>query len=355
MFNNVFVETALIEQYHSEFFKLINYYQNLNRNSIFCRYLNINKFESSFNQDTDGTYDRFHSGLRYDIYDYTPLYYTSQNVNDPIDQQDLIGQMMQGSLTITVYTIKDVSIDDLIVFSYKPQNEFEIFRVSNFRIVINSKYSTPSVNWYEITLEYAPIINYKKLSLLNRYIYDLALQKYLFLDDFKKTIEETKKLEILFKEFKQYFDSFSELYFYISNGGNKIAPLKQNYIIYDFLSKVAVYKNHFNYELKPFGKFKYPENIFLNIDTLKSAELDNIDNDVNIPYLKYDKLLNDIIPIEKTFYNNMLIDNYSEEINIFDICELIRKWVWYQDHIKYPIQNTPEKISAIYSNSRFFK
>ena len=48
MFNNIFVEPILIEQYHSEFFKLINYYQNLNRNSIFCRYLNINKFESTF-------------------------------------------------------------------------------------------------------------------------------------------------------------------------------------------------------------------------------------------------------------------------------------------------------------------
>ena len=250
MFNNTFIETLLIEQYHSEFFKLINYYQNLNRNSIFCRYFNINKFESTYNKDSDGTYDRFHSGLKYDIYDYTPLYYTSQISNDPIDQQDLSGQMISGNLTLTVYTINNVSIDDLIVFPYTPQNEYEIFRISNFKLVINSKYATPSVNWYELTLEYAPIIDYKKLSILNHYVYDLPLQKYLFLEDFKKTLEETKQLETAFNNFKHYFDPFTELYYYTSKIGKQISPLKQNNIVYDFLSKINISKNHFNYELK---------------------------------------------------------------------------------------------------------
>jgi len=351
MFNNVFVETVLIEQYHSEFFKLINYYQNLNRNSIFCRYLNINKFESSYNTDSDGTYDRFHSGLRYDMYDYTPLYYTSQTSNDPLDQQDLAGQMIQGNLTLTVYTINNVSIDDIIVFSYNPQNEYEIFRVSNFRLVVNSKYSTPSVNWYELTLEYAPIIDYKKLSILNHYVYDLSLQKYLFLEDFKKTIAETKFLETIFASFKQYFDPFTELYFYISISGDKISPLKQNNIIYDFLSKINIYKNHFNYELKPFGVLKYAKDIFLNINEIPKLLQFNIEKDlINVDYLKYDPILNDIVPIISSYYDNLSILNYSGNINIYDMCYLIQKWIWYQNHIKYPIQNLPEQINPIYLN-----
>jgi hypothetical protein len=330
MFNNVFAETVLIEQYHSEFFKLINLYQNLNRNSIFCRYLNINKFESSYNKDADVTFDRFHSGIRYDVYDYTPLYYTSQSVNDLSDQQDLVGQMIQGNLTVTVYTIKNVYIDDLIVFSYNPQNESEIFRVSNFRLVVNSKYSNPSVNWYELTLEYAPIINYKSLNVLNNYVYNLPLQKYLFLEDFKISISETKALELLFNQLKNYFDPYTELFFYISISGTRISPLKQNNIIYNFLSNLSLYKNHFNYELKPFGILKYPEDIYLNIDTLIKIENFNIITDlINGNYLKYDPITKDIIPIISTYYNNITITSYSGNINIYDICNLIQKWKWY--------------------------
>jgi hypothetical protein len=334
MFNNIFVEPILIEQYHSEFFKLINYYQNLNRNSIFCRYLNINKFESTFDTNTDGTYDKFHSGLRYDVYDYTPLYYSSQSVNDLSDQQDLVGQMIQGNLTLTIYTIQNVSIDDLVVFSYNPQNDSEIFRVANFRLVINSKYSNPAVNWYELTLEYAPIVNYKKLFLLNQYAYDLTLQKYLFLDDFKKTIEETKIFESLFKQLKLFFDPQIELYFYISKSKTKIAPIKQNIIIYNFLTKLNTTKNHFNFELKPFGIYKYLNFNFLNIDTLKQIDEFNILTDlIETIYLKYDIETNDIIPIVPTYYTNMLISTYSGNINIFDICNLIQKWKWYIDGI----------------------
>jgi len=342
MFNNVFVETVLIEQYHSEYFKIINYYQNLNRNSIFCRYLNINKPESSFNHNFDGSFDRFHSGIRYDIFDYTPLYYVSQSVNDPTDQQDLVGQMLQGNITVTVYTIKEISIDDLLVFSYNPQREYEIFRVSNFRIVINSKYSNPSVNWYELTLEYAPIIDYKKLNILNHYVYDLTLQKYLFLEDFRRTIEDTKKMELLFDGLKAFFDPYTELYYYISNSGLKIAPLNQNYQIHNFLAKLSIYKNHFTFKLDPFGIHNYNNNnTFLNIDTCDSVDMLNITNDVNINYLKYDPILNDIIPIDLNYYDSVLISTYSNNINVFDFCELIKKWIWYQDHIKYPIVNSP--------------
>lgn len=357
MLNNVFSETYLIEQYHSEFFNLINFYTNIYRNSVFCRYLNINKKESIFNINSEDTYTRFHSGLKYDIFDYTPLYYTGQIVNDHADQQDLIGQMIQGNGTVTVYTIKDVSVDDLIIFSYTPQKEYEIFRVSSFRLIVNSKFANPSVNWYELTIEYAPIIDYEKLNILNHYVYDLVLQKNLFLEDFIRTVKETEKFEIEFKNLNSYYDKYTNLYYYIDKHNRKIAPLKQNRKIYNFLSTIKGYQNHFSYILSPYGVKTYNNNInFIDV-TGRAKIIQDFTDDYNpiLSNYRYSIDQNDIICIDQNYYNNIIILKYTNNINIFDICALIDKWIWYQDYLKYPLQYIPEQTNSLYQNGSIFK
>jgi len=233
MFENVLVETDIVGQTYSEYLKLIDYYKNIKRPSIFGRYLNINVNNSVLDIAADTVFDRYNSGVKYDIYDYTPFYYTSQVVNDVASNMDLKGQMFNGYLNVTTYSIDTPRIEDLVVFSYPPQKGVEIFRVSSIRTSINAMNSTPSLNWHELTLEYAPIIDIQNLNFLNRYVYSLAEERYMLYDKFLIYIKQLKKLSQLFKTMQSTFNSTYEGYV----DQNGIIPLEANNVIYEFLSR----------------------------------------------------------------------------------------------------------------------
>jgi len=341
MYNNVLLETVFTQQIHEEYLRLITRYQNLNRPSIFCRYLNINVNESSYESITNSTFDHYNSGIRYDVYDYTPLFYTAQIVNDSVDQPDLVGQMFHASASVVVYTIKDVRVEDLILFPYNPSMSGEIFRVINSRIAINAKISSIPTNWYELTLEYAPVINYKKLNLLNHYTYALTLEKYLFTNDFKRMILETEKMTGLFDQLNESFDTQNELYYLNTTDGQKIAPLQYNKIIYDFLATLNNYEGYFAKTNRPFGIKKYGEQKIFNLTTGKI--IDTFDPTlllIDVDYFEFDIAQEDFIFIDEDKIIESIL-SYNGNINVFDMVKLIGLWGWQKDK---KISEYPEPV-----------
>lgn len=329
MFDNILPETVYVENLYGEYISFVNRYQNLRRPSIFARYLNINKDASGYNKETKSTFDRYDSGVQYDIYDYTPLFYTAQVLNEGQDTPDLKGQMFQGSLNLILYTIQEPRIEDLVIFNRPPQEGVEVFRVDHIRASINAMTSTPNANWFEVTLDYAPLVDLEKLNYLNHYVYSLPMQKNIFASDFKRMVEETELMNDLFYTLSSnYFDSNNELFFYIDDDGKKIEPLFENKIIYQFLAYKNQYQDHFNNVPRPFGIKRFGENGYLDAQTRKLLE----DYEVNTENFDF---------VETIMHQ-------ETPVNIFQIVHLIRLWIWERDRKVYPEYKAPE--NSIYPN-----
>jgi hypothetical protein len=296
MYENVLIETTFVENVYREYLTLINYYKNVRRPSIFARYLNINVDNSIYDVNLEGVFDRYNSGVKYDVYEYTPLYYASQVLNDSAANVDLKGQMFNGFLNVITYSILKPRVEDLIVFSYPPQGGNEIFRVSGVRTSINAIESTPNVNWNELTLEYAPLVDIMKLNLLNRYAYSLASEEYMLYDKFIDYIKTLEKLSSLFSQMQSYFDLSLEGYYY-----NDVIPLAENAIVYDFLSSMSKYAKYFETSKRPFVIKKYDNSGCIDLD----GETETCPS--------------------VTVTSQTILD-YSGNINIYDLAALVQKW-----------------------------
>jgi len=326
MHNNVLNELTLVEQYYDEYLSLINTYQNFNRQSVFCQYYNINKSFTTYSQATDASYDHYNSGISYDVFEYTPLFYTSQVVNDGQDQTDLMGQMYLGNLNVVIYTINEPAIEDLIVFPYRPNTASEIFRVTNIRVAINGKTSTNKLNWYELTLETAPISDVAKLSMNNRWVYSLNLQKNVFHHDFERMVKELIKIEEFIPNLNANFDQSTELFYYVDPVSHtRIAPLAENAILYDFLTTIAGYFREFNSAYRPYGVDKY--GIIGNLDILSKSQVDYEYHGAQLYDGGYDKELGKII-VTTPDSAKLNILTYDGDGNVYDIVRLLNTWVW---------------------------
>lgn len=326
MHNNVLNELILVEQYYNEYLQLIHKYQNISRQSIFCKYYNINKSFSTFGVETESTYDSYNSGINYDLFEYTPLFYASQIVNDSQDQQDLMGQMFLGNLNVIIYTVSEPSINDLITFPYVPNTASEIFKVTNIRTPINAKTSIQKLNWYELTLETAPIKDINKLKIVNRFVYALTLQKYIYYDEFQRMLKELTKLEEFIKIINTKFDSYTELFYYIDPITNqKIAPLEENSILSDFLRTVTGYFREFNTSYRPFGIDKY--GLTGNIDINTKTKVEYVYHGGQLYDGGYDSILNKVLVIQPANVKLNILE-YNGEINIFTIVKLLNSWIW---------------------------
>jgi hypothetical protein len=305
MYDNTLIETTLTQNYYQEYLTLVNTYQNVKRPAIFTRYLNVNMNASTFNNEADSTYDKYDSKVIYDAYDYTPLYYTSQLINDISDNPDLLGQQVQGFITATSFTIKEPRHEDLIINIYPPLDGGEIFRVTSYRPVMNAITSSPAVTWFELTLEYAPITDIRKLKILNEYVYNLVREKYMTRDNFRDMITEASIMNNLFNTLKSSFNRFKELYFVSGLLNADVYPLHKNYELYEFLSDNPYYIKYFSNAFRPFG---VKTRMSLNTECIDSNE-----SGIECP---------PIVPTTDT------IQSYSGSINIYDIVELIKQWKW---------------------------
>lgn len=380
MFNNLLGEMSYVEKIYEEYLSLVNYYANFSRQSIFCRYFNINVERSTYVKGDEATFDKYRSGIRYDVYDYTPLFYIATVTNDIADQQDLIGQMFQGTTNLITFTINTPRVDDLIVFPYAPLNGTEIFKVTNVRAAINAKNSKPAVNWYEITVEYAPLATVKSIYTINKYTYVPTSQKYMLQGEFISMVTYLDLMETYFKSIQKTFDHEYDLYTYTLPDKTVIAPLKINKIIFDHLSTpVNNEALHFS-PLRPFGIKNFNHEIvsdptacvYIGVKHGVSIEdhccitgecHTNCHFSGKIVYpgeianykypwktvveMEYNEDIGEHVEVEKGTQKDYVTLNYMFPINIFDMSILIKTWNKFVK-TKFPDKDDFNSTTALY-------
>ena len=270
--NSVLYEPIYVKSIYEEYFKLINYYHNIDRMGIFVKYFNLNVHESTYDEKTISTYDNYsYSHLEFDVYDLTPVFMISQVTNRSSMTSDLSGTMMDGETTIVTYTLERPRIHDLISF-YEPIKSDEIFRVTNISTPVNAIHSNNAVNWYELELQYAPVEDITTLRNNKSYVYDLAKQQYLKKDDYIKNIKLLDDIKNILIELNKFYNIRYDCYV----AENKI-PLIVNDIIIKLKQK---YSKDYN---KVFENTKYPFGYLV---------FKNFDNDINLINYSNNTLLN---------------------------------------------------------------
>ncbi len=154
-------DSILVSKFHSEYLNLINRYKDLRRNSIFCRYYNIN--ENSSSELNTVTFNKFSN---YDVYDYTPLFRIDQVTDTSQDAPDKSGLKFEAEFSLNTYTITTPRINDILIFPYEANNKNLIYRVKSITALINSLIE--NVKFYTLNLEYASITDINSLKLSNR-------------------------------------------------------------------------------------------------------------------------------------------------------------------------------------------
>ena len=244
-------DPQIVQSYHSDYLKLINYYMNTKRPSTFVRYYNIDINNSIYDDKLEATYDLYHvSHLKFNVFDFTPSYYLAPIVNAAANVPDMRGQHMDASSSIVVYTIEAPRIHDLIMF-YGPVQSGEIFRVTGLRTAVNAVHSDPNVRWFELELDYAPITQQQiqELHLLNHYVYDISDEKYIQYREYEEFTHKLNRIEEILTGLLEFYDPYYDLYQF-----NMYAPVEVNEIMI-FLKKIygIKYKRIFEKFNLPYG------------------------------------------------------------------------------------------------------
>jgi len=232
--SSVFQEPSNVENYYKEFVSLIEYYKNLRRPSVFIKYYNIDDRRSSFDSELKTTYDIYNSDIRFNIYSLTPTIYLLPITNMTSSIVDLNGMMYDGLSSIVVYTIDTPKVHDLIEF-YPPIQSKEIFRVVSIRSQINAIHSEPSIKWFELQLEYAPLKTIENLKIEKHFVYDFSNEKYVEYNIYTKKVDLLNQLQGLIVELNKYYNEKYDLYITT----DKKVLVETNEVVYFF-------KNHFS-------------------------------------------------------------------------------------------------------------
>ncbi len=246
---NALYDPQAVQTYHNEYLKLINFYMNTKRPSTFVRYFNIDIDQSTYDDKLEATYDLYHvSNIKFNIYDFTPSYYLAPVLNAAANVPDLRGQMMDATSSIVTYSIESPRIHDLVMF-YGPVQSGEIFRVTGLRTPVNAVHSDPTVRWFELELEYAPIQTTQELKIISHFVYDLSDERYITYKEYQDFTVRIKKCEEIFDELIKYYDAYNDLYQF-----GQLAPVEVNETIIFFKKFYAIkYKRIYEKYNLPYG------------------------------------------------------------------------------------------------------
>lgn len=271
MIQNVLHEPNLVAHYQKEYLTLLNYYEQIVRPSIFVKYYNIS-LSSVYDENSFSTYDYYNSSnIKFNIYDFTPLFFMQTVNNRPMHEDNKTGYSLQTQAGMVVNTIERPRYNDLIEFYEPIRKSHEIFRVINFTTVTNMLHSNPSSEWFELEVEYAPIENTSKLNILNQYVYDLSEEKNIPIELYRKKISKLENINILLNELSTYYFKNWDIYVLDYN----LIPIATNDLIYlvkqNYLNK---YKRLIENIKTPYGiqyylqKLPYyDKNPFLNLNS----------------------------------------------------------------------------------------
>jgi hypothetical protein len=287
---HVLHEPNLVSHYQKEYINLLNYYNQVNRPSLFVKYYNIS-LSSTYEEKSFSTYDHYMvSDIKFNIYEYTPLFFAQTINNRSNYQDDNSGFSLQTQSGVIVNTIKRPRINDLIELYQPIENSFEIFRVMNFNTVTTLLHSDPSTEWFELEIEYAPIETTQSLKILNHYIYDLSDEKNILLTEYKQKIMILQKIDEILKKINKYYSKQLDLYLL----DFKYIPISLNDLIYllktKFSSKfkrlIEAYKTPYGfkyhtslplpyYETNPLFNLKEYDN-YIDVFNLETKEIEQI-------------------------------------------------------------------------------
>jgi len=239
---NVLYEPNLIHDIDQEYLRLINYYSQIKRTSIFVEYYNINDLVSPYQEELFSTFDN--NNLYFDIFRLTPLYSISSILNTSQNDTSNAGDVLTGETSITVNTIKTPKINDLLRF-YPPHTKSEeIFKVTGISTVSYNIHADPNVHWFKLILNYAPRETLQNLNIYNDYIFDLSINQNIEYLEYQEKIKKLSQLDIILKELKLLYSTNLDIY-YIDN---KI-PFVLNNNIWEIKSKY----NELNRYKTPYG------------------------------------------------------------------------------------------------------
>lgn len=307
MFDTTY-DPYFVSEFHKEYLGLINTFKDLKRPGSFIRYYNINFQQSIKYPDIDSTFDIYNTnGIVFDIYEMTPTYNITPIVSSSAFVMDKKGNMFEGITSILTYSIREPHINDLITF-YDPIKSGEIFRVNNLRTAINGVFSEPSITWYEMDLEVAPIKDTGNLKIYKHYIYDIPKEKYYDYVDYSKKMSLISDISAKISQINQYYSPVLDLYMV----DNVYIPVIANLAIIYFKNKTLTESNYvrvFDELKKPYGfQSKFPEvpNI-INFDSdtfsIYNRELESFED------YEWDRdeesSLNTLLELCKSIYNSI--------------------------------------------------
>lgn len=304
-------EPQLLQGYYEEFLKQINQYQNIERTGIFVKYFNINIPQSIYKETLKSTFDNYNvSQVRFDIYELTPVFYIAPVQNSIANVTDLSGEKVDGSSTVTLYTIRRPRIHDLLTFTH-PINSEEIFRITGVRTATNLLHSSPNVNWFEADLDYAPLKDLSGLKVENRYVYDMSVEKYLKYDSYLDKINWLNDVSDLLKQINVYYNVREDVY-----SCNGKIPIILNEIIILFKKN---FNNNWN---RLFDNFPSPYGYtdFCPIYYEQLEEISDLISDDNLSFQVYnmttnqeeqyllgqDSKMDSLIDLSKKLYNKIV-------------------------------------------------
>jgi hypothetical protein len=205
-------EPNLLRGYYEEFLKQINQYQNIARTGVFVKYYNINILDSVYEKTLESTLDIYTvSEVKFDIYELTPVFFIAPVANAAANVTDLDGLRVDGTSSVTLYTIKRPRVHDLVEFTH-PIQSGEIFRITGVRTTTNMLHSTTPVEWFEADLDYAPVKDTKNLKIENHYVYDLSTEINMPYDDYMAKLDWLNGVSQLLSQAKQYYNIKEDVY-----------------------------------------------------------------------------------------------------------------------------------------------
>ncbi len=212
------LDSVLVGKFHSEYLTLINRYKDLRRNSIFCRYYNINE-----NASSDLNTISFGKFGTYDIYDYTPLFHIDTISDSTQENIQTSGFKFDSEFSLNTYTITTPKVNDVIVFPYESNNKNLIYRVK--AITTNLNAITENIKFHT--------------QLFNHYVYLITEGKNVTKQFYIDFLSDLNNMKVILQSSK--FDESLEYY--------TEYDFNENIIIFKFLNRFDIY--FFNIK-KPF-------------------------------------------------------------------------------------------------------
>jgi len=228
---NILHEPNLIHDIDQEYLRLINYYSQITRNSIFVEYYNINDLVSPHQENLFSTFDN--NSLQYDVFRLTPLFSISAISNASQNDTSNAGDALTGETSIVINTIKTPKINDLLTFYPPHVDSEEIFKVTEISTISYNIHADPNVNWFNLTLNYAPRESLQNLNIYHDYIFDLSINQNIPYPAYQEKIKKLSQLDVILKKLKPLYSLNLDVY-YIDNKipfvlNNNIWKIKSKY------------------------------------------------------------------------------------------------------------------------------